>query len=57
MSAEEAAEKPNKTGTSHVGDISKAQKYSRNNYWKHLDFFTKKVFFLKKVAECWKTQK
>ena len=25
-----------------VGAISKAQKYSRNNYWKHLKFFFKK---------------
>ena len=43
--------KLNKTGTSQVGAISKAQKYSRNNYWKHLkriNFFSKKVFFLKK---------
>ena len=38
----------NKTGTSQVGAISKAQKYSRNNYWKHLEiFFSKKVFFKK----------
>ena len=27
----------NKTETSQVGAISKAQKYSRNNYWKHLE--------------------
>ena len=27
----------NKTGTSQVGAISKAQKYSMNNYWKHLE--------------------
>ena len=26
----------NKTGSSQVGAISKGQKYSRNNYWKHL---------------------
>ena len=31
--------KRNKTGTSQVGTKSKAQKYSRNNYWKH--FFKK----------------
>ena len=47
----------NKTGSSQVGAISKAQKYSKNNYWKHLEklffsknflkfFFRKKVFFL-----------
>ena len=35
----------NKTGTSQVGAISKAQKYSRNNYWKHLK---KKIVFFKK---------
>ena len=38
----------NKTGTSQVGAISKAQKNSRNNKWKHLEtFFFKKVFCLK----------
>ena len=37
---------PNKTGSSQVGAISKAQKYSRNNYWKHLQkiIFQKKYF-------------
>ena len=53
-------QKSNKTGTSQVGAISKAQKYSRNNYWKHLekiDFFSNKTIFLKKVAQCRKTQK
>ena len=35
----------NNTGTTQVGAISKAQKYSRNNYWKDLEFFSKKVFF------------
>ena len=30
-----------KTGSSQVGAISKAQKYSKNNYWKHLE----KLFF------------
>ena len=36
----------NKTGSSQVGAISKAQKYSKNNYWKHLEklFFSKKKF-------------
>ena len=36
----------NKTGSSQVGAISKAQKYSKNNYWKHLEklFFSKKNF-------------
>ena len=43
----------NKTGSSQVGAISKAQKYSKNNYWKHLEklFFAKKkfeIFFSKK---------
>ena len=46
----------NKTGTSQVGAISKAQKYSRNNYWKHLEKKLKK-YFSKKVARCRKTQK
>ena len=46
---------PNKTGSSQVSAISKARKYSKNNYWKHLEklfskknlkfFFRKKVFF------------
>ena len=36
----------NKTGTSQVGAISKAQKYSRNNYWKHLE----KINFFKSIA-------
>ena len=36
----------NKTGSSQVGAISKARKYSKNNYWKHLEklFFSKKIF-------------
>ena len=36
----------NKTGTSQVGTISRAQKYSRNNYWNHLEklFSSKKVY-------------
>ena len=38
------AVKKNKTGSSQVGAISKAQKYLRNNYWKHLQ----KFFFLQK---------
>ena len=37
----------NKTGTSQVGAISKAQKYLRNNYWKHLQ---KIIFFKKSVS-------
>ena len=47
--------KENKTGTSQVGAISKAKKYSRNNYWRHLEksiflkkYFWKKFFFFKK---------
>ena len=38
--------KENKTGSSQVGAISKAQKYSKNNYWKHFEklFFSKKNF-------------
>ena len=49
----------NKTGSSQVGAISKAQKYSKNNYWKHLEkfffqksfeiFFRKKTIFFKKL--------
>ena len=40
----------NKPGTAQVGAMSKAQKYSRNNFWKHFgNFFSKKVFG-KKVA-------
>ena len=52
-----STEKENKTGSSQVGAISKAQKYSKNNYWKHLEnyfqkkfskfFFEKKYFFRK----------
>ena len=34
----------NKTRSSQVGAISKAQKYSKNNYWKHLEKFLKKKF-------------
>ena len=37
----------NKTGSSQVGAIFKAQKYSKNNYWKHLE----KIFFKKKIFE------
>ena len=42
----ETSPNPNKTGSSQVGAISKAQKYSKNNYWKHLEknFFSKKNF-------------
>ena len=36
----------NKPGTAQVGFIAKAQKYSRNNNWKHLEknIFQKKAF-------------
>ena len=48
----EITPRTNKTGSSQVGAISKAQKYSKNNYWKHLEklFFQKKlkIFFSKK---------
>ena len=37
--------KENKTGSSQVGAISKAQKYSKNNYWKRLEKFFSKKFF------------
>ena len=37
--------------------ISKAQKYSRNNNWKHLEIFFEKKYLVKKVAYCRKTQK
>ena len=44
--------KCNKPGTARVGFISKAQKYSRNNNWKHLDFFQKKYLVNKShIAE------
>ena len=49
--------KKNKTGSSQVGAISKAQKYSKNNYWKHSEFFFRKKYFFKKDAQCRKTQK
>ena len=41
----------NKTGSSQVGAISKAQKYSKNNYWKRLEkfFFEKSIFFRKSL--------
>ena len=42
---EDCSLKKNKTGSSQVGAISKAQQYSKNNYWKHLEkLFSKKVF-------------
>ena len=57
----------NKTGSSQVGAISKAQKYSKNNYWKHLEkFFSKKILkifffeksiFFRKSHNATKTQK
>ena len=49
-----------------VGAICKVQKYSKNNYWQHLEklFFFKKIFlkiffsnFFLKVVQCRKTQK
>ena len=43
----------NKTETSQVGAISKAQKYSRNNYWKHLE----KLIFQKKSHNAEKLKK
>ena len=42
-----STEKENKTGSSQVGAISKAQKYSKNIYWKHLE----KFFFSKKISK------
>ena len=52
LQAQTLAQK-NKTGSSQVGVISKAQKYSKNNYWKHLEklFFSKNFFliFFRKV--------
>ena len=57
----------NKTGSSQVGAISKAQKYSKNNYWKHLEnffskknienFFFRKKYFFRKSHNATKTQK
>ena len=41
----------NKTGTSQVGAIFKAQKYSRNNYWKNLEKNSKKVILEKKFLK------
>ena len=38
----------NKMGTSQVGAIFKAQKYSMNNFWKHLEKFFHKKYFWKK---------
>ena len=43
---EKASERINKTGSSQVGAISKAQKYLKNDYWKHLE----KLFFSKKIV-------
>ena len=47
--AHSAEKNLNKTGTSQVGALSKAQKYSRNNYWKHLEktIFFNKIIWLK----------
>ena len=53
-----SAEKENKTGTSQVGAKSKAQKYSRNHYWKDLEnIFSKKSIFLKKSQNAEKLRK
>ena len=52
-------ETKNRTGTSQVGAISKAQKYSRN-YWNHLEkifFFFKKSIWLKKSHNAEKPKK
>ena len=59
--------KENKTGSSQVGAISKAQKYSKNNYCKHLEkffskkflkfFFRKKYFFFRKSHNAEKLKK
>ena len=38
----------NKPGTTQVGAISKAQNNSRNNFWKHLEFFFQKKYLVKK---------
>ena len=48
---EDCSLKKNKTGTSQVGAIPKAQKYSMNNYWKHLEkiIFQGKIIFGKKI--------
>ena len=52
--------KTNKTGSSQVGAISKAQKYSKNNYWKHLEkllieseIFRKKSRIVPKKTQRW----
>ena len=57
----------NKTGSSQVGAISKAQKYSKNNYWKRLEkfffskknlnFFSKKSIFFRKSLNAEKLKK
>ena len=48
-----------KTPMSQVGAISKAQKYSRNNYWKHLEkiIFSNKSIWLKKSHNAEKPKK
>ena len=59
--------KKNKTGSSQVGAISKAQKYSKNNYWQHLEklffskffeiFFSEKKYFFRKSHNAEKLKK
>ena len=49
--------KKNKTGSSQVGAISKAQKYSKNNYWKHSEIFFRKKYFFKKTHNAEKLKK
>ena len=46
-----STEKNNKTRTSKVGAISKAQKAQKNFFWKKTWIFEKKIF-RKKVAQC-----
>ena len=47
----------NKTGTSQKGAISKAQKYSRNNFGNIWEIFFKKSFFSKKSGTMRKNSK
>ena len=53
FSLREIAPTKNKTGSSQVGAISKAQKYSRNNYWKHLQKIIFEIFFRNKYFSKW----
>ena len=47
----------NKPATAQVGAISKAQKYSRNNFWKHLGNFFQKKDLVKKSHNAEKPKK